>query len=37
MFKYSTEYKQKVVKAYLSGEDSAGTIATKYKVARTSV
>ena len=37
MFKYSTEYKLKVVKAYLSGEGGAGTIATKYKVARTCV
>ena len=35
MFKYSTEYKLKVVKAYLSGEGGAGTIATKYKVAIT--
>ena len=37
MSKYSEEYKLKVVKAYLSGEGGAGTIAKKYKVARTCV
>lgn len=37
MSKYSEEYKLKVVKAYLSGEGGAGTIAKKHKVARTCV
>jgi len=37
MSKYSEEYKLKVVKAYLSGEGGAGTVAEKYKVARTCV
>ena len=37
MSKYLKEFKIKVVNAYLSGEGGAGTIANKYKVARTSV
>ena len=39
MSKYSNEFKLKVVNAYLSGEGEggAGTIANKYKVARTCV
>ena len=37
MSKYSNEFKIKVVNAYLLGEGGAGTIANKYKVARTCV
>ena len=37
MSKYSEGYKLKVVKAYLSGEGGAGTVAEKCKVARTCV
>ena len=37
MSKYSNEFKIKVVNAYLSREGGAGTIAKKYKVARTCV
>lgn len=37
MSKYSNEFKLKVVNAYLLGEGGAGTIANKYKVARTCV
>ena len=37
MSKYLKEFKIKVVNAYLSGEGGAGTIANKYKVARTCV
>lgn len=37
MSKFSEEFKLKIVKAYLSGEGGAGTIAKKYRVARTCV